>query len=198
MTMRKLPLEFLLAASTLVLGGCAARGDPWICSDYRSTRNCVGGPYLQEGHIGIDFGADAGTEVISATYGTIISMQTNDCSGFEITVETDMVGRHGESEGKVFAVYAHAKPLESLKVKQKVKPGDPIGRVIPLLGTSCYASREHLHYELRVYNVRALHINPHQYWVDGSDKPTCFEDGAVIPAGKAVAPVRCKNPGPKG
>jgi hypothetical protein len=192
--MRRLSLQILLTTCTLLLGGCAVRGDPWICNDYRSAYNCIGGPYLPGGHQGIDFGADAGTEVISATYGTIVSMRSDQCSGFEIRVATDLIGRHGEIEGKVFAIYAHAKPLEGLAVSQAVKPGDPIGKVIPLLGTRCYASREHVHYELRVNNVRELHINPHHYWVDGPNKPTCFKAGSMIPVGKTVAPVRCKTP----
>lgn len=178
------------------MAGCAtkpAAGEPWICNDYRSTRNCIGGPYLPGGHHGIDFGADAGTEVISATHGTVVSMRPDPCSGHEIRVLTDMVGRHGEVEGKVYAVYAHAKPLDGLTVSQVLKPGDPIGKVIPLLGTPCYMSREHVHYELRVNNVRGQDIDPHPYWADGPGKPTCFRRGVAIPAGKAVAPVRCKT-----
>jgi murein DD-endopeptidase MepM/ murein hydrolase activator NlpD len=106
---------------------------------------------------------------------------------------TDMIGRHGELEGSVYAVYVHAKPIDGLTVSQKVKPGDPIARIIPLLHTRCYDSREHVHYELRVNNVRGRDINPHQFWVDGPGKVTCFKEGIVVPPGKTVAPVRCRT-----
>ncbi|MFN9708702.1 MAG: hypothetical protein ACK53K_02855 [Burkholderiales bacterium] len=93
---------------------------------------------------------------------------------------------------QVFAIYAHVKPLDSLKVSQVVKPGDPIGKVIPILGTPCYNSKEHVYYELRINNIRGLHINPHQYWVDDPNRPTCFKARAAVPAGKAVARLKCQ------
>jgi len=188
-------IRLMAAAVVLFASGCATRSDPWICSDYRSTRNCIGGQYLPGGHHGIDFGVDAGTEVISATYGRVARLRTDKCVGYQIEVETDMVGRSGEVEGRVFAIYAHAKPIDGLAKSQEIKPGDPIAHVIPLLGTSCYGSREHVHYELRVKNDASLDIDPHQFWVDGPSKVTCFKAGAIIPPGKAVAPVQCQAKG---
>jgi murein DD-endopeptidase MepM/ murein hydrolase activator NlpD len=119
-------------------------------------------------------------------------MRSDPCAGYQIVVATDMVGRHEESEGNVYAVYAHAKPLDGLTVSQKLKPGDPIARIIPLLNTKCYMSREHVHYELRVKNKVGRDINPHQFWADGPGKVSCFKEGMLVPPGKTVAPIRCR------
>ncbi|MDB5815064.1 MAG: hypothetical protein JWN23_2181 [Rhodocyclales bacterium] len=180
----------LIATCVLLLVGCATRGDPWICNDYLSSTNCVGGAYLPGGHRGIDFGADAGTEVISATYGTVVRINPNPCSGYDIFVATDMVGRYKDVVRPVYVAYAHFKPI--VIVSQKVKPGDLLGHIIPLLHTSCYGSREHVHYELRVNNEPGHDIDPHQFWADGPGKVTCFREGMVVPPGKAVAPIRCR------
>lgn len=190
MTKAKLP-HFGPSAAAVILAGCASTGAPMICSDYLSTRNCIGGRYLEGGHHGIDFRADPGTEVISATRGTVTRLQTDPCYGYSITVATDLVSRMDGVDEPVYAVYAHAKPIDGLKVSRKLNPGEPIGRVIPLLGTTCYGSREHVHYELRVRNAASRHIDPHQFWADGPGRVSCFKPGTEVPSGRAVAPVRC-------
>jgi murein DD-endopeptidase MepM/ murein hydrolase activator NlpD len=177
----------LFSVLVLLTSGCATTGG--ICSDYLSQVNCIG--RSREIHHGIDFRGPAGTEVISATHGTVVRTLFNECAGYIIVIRTDIVARGGDAEGPVFARYAHTEPLADLKISQEVKPGDVIGRIIPLRHTSCYASAEHTHYELRVLNAADRHIDPHQFWVNGPGQVTCFADGVVVPAGKAVAPLRC-------
>jgi murein DD-endopeptidase MepM/ murein hydrolase activator NlpD len=175
-------------ALVLILAGCAADTGR-VCSDYQSIINCAG--KRRDIHDGIDFRGPAGTEVISATHGTFVRRSFHECPGHSFTIRTDIVARHGEVEGPVYAAYVHAEALPHLKPGQKVKPGDPVGRIIPLRGTSCYASAEHVHYELRVRDNARRHINPHQFWVDAPRTMTCLTDGLVVPPGKAVVPLRC-------
>ena len=176
-----------LAAFWFSPGGAALAQD--LCSDYRSVRNCVF--ERRPIHNGIDFGGVAGTEVISATYGTVIRRNFDECSGHGLTVKTDFTARSGEIEGPVFVRYAHVEGYKDMQPGRALKPGDPIGTTIPLRHTPCHGSREHVHYELRINANPKLHINPHAYWADGDGKVTCFRDGMAVPAGKAVAPIRC-------
>ena len=144
-------------------------------------------------HHGIDFAARPGTPVISASFGEIAWMQANRCSGYDIVIKTTIrvpQGNRGR-RAPIYAIYSHAKPLANLSVGDRVRPGDELGRVIPLLGTPCYASKPHVHFELRVDNRRALHTNPHRFWADGPGAVTCFRAGREVPADKIVAPLRC-------
>jgi murein DD-endopeptidase MepM/ murein hydrolase activator NlpD len=160
-----------------------------ICSDYRSRINCIG--KKRDLHHGIDFGAPAGTEVIAAMHGTFQRRTFDECAGHGMRVETAWTARSGDLEARVLVVYAHVEALAHWKTGQEVKPGDVLGRIIPLRKTRCYGSREHVHYELRVGGFSDRAIDPHAYWAGGLRKPGCFKDGMVVPAGKAVAPLRC-------
>jgi murein DD-endopeptidase MepM/ murein hydrolase activator NlpD len=171
----------------LLLGTGAGAAE--ICSNYRSESNCAGS--RRPLHEGIDFRGDTGTVVVSATHGTVVRFEFSECAGNSITVRTDIVARHEDVEGPVYARYVHTEPLEELKVGQKLRPGDPIGRIIPLRKTRCYSSATHTHYELRVRDSARRHINPHPYWVGGEGRHGCYRPGMEVPAGKAVAPLRC-------
>jgi murein DD-endopeptidase MepM/ murein hydrolase activator NlpD len=160
-----------------------------ICSDYRSRVNCVG--KKRDLHHGIDFGAPAGTPVIAATHGTFQRRTFHACPGHGIRVQTALVGRSGDIEAPLVAVYAHTEALEHWKTGQEVRPGDVLGHVIPLRGTRCYGSREHVHFELQVGGFNDRAIDPHAYWSTGARKPGCFREGIAVPPGKAVAPLRC-------
>lgn len=70
-TARVLAVAILLAA-----GGTVIAQD--LCSDYQSRRNCIG--KNRAVHNGIDFGGVAGTEVISATYGTVVERNFDECT----------------------------------------------------------------------------------------------------------------------
>jgi murein DD-endopeptidase MepM/ murein hydrolase activator NlpD len=184
------PLRVWLPAAVLLLaGGCATTGT--ICSDYRSTINCIGG--TRPVHEGIDFRGNPGTEVISATRGTVAKKLFNQCAGHGIAIKTDIVARRGDIEGPVYAFYWHVEPIAGLRISQRVEPGDLIGKIIPLRRTHCYGTAEHVHYELRVGDVPGADISPHPFWAQGPRKVTCFENGISVPEGKAVAPLRCSR-----
>jgi murein DD-endopeptidase MepM/ murein hydrolase activator NlpD len=182
-----------LVAATLCLAALAAHArSDMICSDFEGRTNCMGKP--RQLHGGLDFGAPFGTEVISATHGTFVDRTYSDCPGHGFVIRTDIRSQHGDFKGPVYAYYVHAEALPHLKKGDKIKPGDPVGKIIILRGTPCYASREHVHYELRVGTSSRRYIDPHAFWVDGpgKDKTTCFREGMTVPPGKAVAPLRCR------
>ena len=182
------PVRLVLALALLPAAAGAAIGQD-LCSDYLSNMNCIS--QRRPIHHGIDFGGVAGTEVISATHGTVTRRNFDECSGHGLTVKTDFSAQAQGVEGPVFVRYAHVEAHEDVKAGRVLKPGDPIGRTIPLRRTKCHSSREHVHYELRVKADNKLHINPHAYWADGEGKVTCYKDGMTVPPGKAVVPIRC-------
>ena len=185
-----LPLfRICVFAALFAAAGTAIAQD--ICSDYLSRTNCVGG--RRPVHRGADFGGQAGTEVISATHGTVVGKTFDKCAGHGIVIKTDIVARHEDVEGPVYVRYAHVEAYAELKVAQTVQPGDALGKIIPLRNTRCYGSREHVHYELRVMGNAERHISPHEFWADGAGKVTCLAAGASVPPGKAVAPLRCSR-----
>lgn len=180
-------VRVLVIVLFLAAGEAASAQD--LCSNYQSRVNCVG--KKRPVHNGIDFGGVAGTEVISATHGTFVRRTFDECSGHGITVRTDFTARDAIGEGPVYVRYAHVEAYPNYKSGRQLSPGDPLGTTIPLRRTPCHASREHVHYELRIDADPKRHIDPHAYWADGPAKVTCYRNGMTVPPGKAVAPIRC-------
>ena len=174
-------------AALLLAAGLAQGQD--LCSGYLSTKNCIN--QRRPVHHGMDFGGVAGTEVISATYGTVVRRNFDECSGHGLTVKTDFLAPDGGVEKPVFVRYAHVEGYPNVQPGLNLKPGDPLGTTIPLRHTKCHGSREHVHYELRIEADANRHIDPNPFWADGPGKVTCYQDGMTVPPGKAVAPIRC-------
>lgn len=102
-------------------------------------------------HGGIDFGNSLGTPVCAAAQGTVLQTTV-------ITTAQDYDGSRGGSYGQyividhgggVTTLYAHLSEF-------KVSAGDIVskGQVIGLMGTSGHSTGSHLHFELKVNNVR--------------------------------------------
>lgn len=180
--MSKAPSSAVVAL-LLAVGGPAAAQD--MCSGYQSSINCIG--KKRPLHNGMDFGGPAGSEAISATYGTVVERNFDECSGHGLTVRTDF----SLYESPVYVRYAHVEGYPRIQRGVALKPGDPIGTLIPLRHTRCHGSRTHVHYELRVNGDPKRPIDPSPYWADGPGKVTCFREGMVVPPGKAIAPRRC-------
>lgn len=144
-------------------------------------------------HQGIDFGAAPGTAIISVSHGEIAWMQPNACSGYDIAVKTTILAPRvpGRPPEPIYAVYSHARAFANLAVGDQVKPGDELGRVLPLLGTPCYTSKPHVHFELRFNNKRAQPANPHRFWALGPGRVTCYRADEAVPQDKIVAPLAC-------
>lgn len=193
--------------ASLALVGCVASRDIEVtvpnglnlASDYLSIRGPDGQPRGKHGaHDGVDFAAPAGTEVISASYGKVLTIHNDKQAGLTILVEvpgTDytIVYAHLSAAGLGGAEF-HTKTSDVRKF-QEVKPGDRIG----VIGDSRRLSRvstDHVHLSVRVSRgYRADHVNPHQFWYGEPGKVKCFEPGRVYSKKVfgLVAPLPCEK-----
>ena len=90
-------------------------------------------------HKGMDFAAEAGTEVLAAVDGTVVSIFTKDqLYGAVITVKHDNCMQ---------TVYKYIDPVETLKVGDKVNRGDVIAKVAKATGAE-NKEGDHLHFEV--------------------------------------------------
>lgn len=90
-------------------------------------------------HQAMDFGAPAGTEVMAAVDGTVISIVENDMLDYAVVKIS-----HAND---LTTVYKFIDPAEGLKVGQKVSRGQVIGTVAVASGGE-NADGEHLHFEV--------------------------------------------------
>ncbi|MBQ8685305.1 MAG: M23 family metallopeptidase [Clostridia bacterium] len=103
------------------------------------------------GHKGMDFAAEAGTQVFAVDAGTVESIYKDDLLvGTEITID------HGDG---VKSVYRFVDELEGLKVGDTVEKGEAIATVAAATGNE-YRDGAHLHFEMYEQGVN---IDPNVY-----------------------------------
>ncbi len=96
-------------------------------------------------HQGMDFSANAGTQVLAAVDGTVKEVSLKDTLyGAVVTIE------HADG---VVTVYKYIDPSETLKAGATVKRGDVIGQVAKATGAE-NAVGDHLHFEVFKNNVQ--------------------------------------------
>lgn len=177
-----------------------------ICSDYGSKQSCSGGKYFtieytrDEGnvptyeHRGIDFRAEIGTPVFAATSG-ILNWSGYDSCGGAVVVRSDILAPDPKTgiTVRVYAFYVHIDPAITGMVR--IRAGDLIGRIQDpktIKAEGCNRAVPHVHYAMRTTEYPSLRtIDPHQFWIGGRGKATCYVEGITVPADKAVAPLRC-------
>ena len=156
---------------------------PKILSDYGDWLGVRRGSRDQE-HAGIDFAgrvgnnpyAGAGAPVLAAADGKVLTARWNDQRGFIITIA------HGrDADGNyLWSLYFHNQEI-LVEIGQEVKRGQRIATV----GSTGWGSAGVPHVHLYLYkgtNAKftpqqngQFPVNPHEYWVDGPFKPTCFD-----------------------
>ena len=95
-------------------------------------------------HEGMDFGCEAGSEVLAAVDGKIKSVVTDDrLYGGVVTIE------HANG---IVTVYKYVEPAENLKEGTEISRGDVIGKVLKATGAE-NASGDHLHFEVYENNI---------------------------------------------
>ncbi len=102
------------------------------------------------GHMGIDFAAEAGTEVVAAYDGTIESVTTSYLQGTTVTID------HGNG---LKSVYNSIDADEKLEQGKKVKKGDVLG-VVSDNNRQEYKDGPHLHFEVIENGIK---IDPETY-----------------------------------
>jgi murein DD-endopeptidase MepM/ murein hydrolase activator NlpD len=191
-------------SSLLVVAGCVAQESGWATSylpDHNAKIPVVmprGAPSISQqfyrdpdgsGHLGIDVVDRIGTPVLAAAGGQVIDSYFEPAYGNRVTID------HGPNTNGLrdITVYKH---LNS----RKVSKGDGVGRgqMIATLGnTGALAGGiPHLHFEVR-REVRPQvfrAIDPHEVWVGGVGKVSCFDPAARIePDGfRTTYPVPCR------
>lgn len=108
-----------------------------VSNDYGFWYNKTLNSYYE--HKGMDFVAEAGTEVLAVQAGTVESIYKEDLlSGTEIVVD------HGNG---LKTVYRFVEEAEGLKVGDKVEKGQTIGKIAEANGDE-YKEGAHLHFEI--------------------------------------------------
>lgn len=102
------------------------------------------------GHMGIDFSAEAGTDVVAVYSGTVESITTSYLKGTTITVD------HGNG---LKSIYNSIEANENLKEGQAVSKGQVIGAVSDN-NRQEYKDGPHLHFEV---TLNGEWVNPYDY-----------------------------------
>jgi len=153
-------------------------------------------------HSGIDFGAPAGTPVLSASFGTVVDVSFTACSGGSVIVKHPAKHQPSTRSGPggaaglgqdIFVIYVHINP--SVKKGDRLTPGQTIATIAVSARLPC-ARGDHLHFMVS-YKQRKLAIhtlNPHRFWVDGSYQLSCYDKGAIYSSKKfaIISPIKCK------
>jgi hypothetical protein len=124
-------------------------GPLWVTGYFGEQRSFNGGP-VQGHHGGTDFGAPAGTPILSTNDGVVVMSGHYRIRGILVVVD------HG---GGVFSLYGHMQE-RTVTVGDMVKKGDVIGYV----GSTGLSTGPHLHWEMSVSGVLVDGLR----WLDGS------------------------------
>jgi murein DD-endopeptidase MepM/ murein hydrolase activator NlpD len=108
-----------------------------VLNDYGFYHNQTLNTYHE--HTGIDFSAEAGTDVFAVAGGVVESVYTDD-----ILLGTEIVVDHGDG---LKTVYRFVTEAEGLKVGDKVEKGEVIATVAEANGNE-YKDGAHLHFEV--------------------------------------------------
>lgn len=101
-------------------------------------------------HQGIDYSADAGTEVYAMADGKVVSVVLNDVTGNSITIE------HADG---IQTIYRFVDAVQGLNAGDTVKQGQVIATVAEPYGTE-YLDGTHLHLEMK---VESKNVDPSKY-----------------------------------
>ncbi len=123
----------------------------WPCPGYSTITSEFGMRYhpvlrVNKVHTGIDISAPKGASVVAANAGTVITAKTNKAYGNYVVIN------HG---GGKATLYAHMSGI-SVSTGQSVKKGQQVG----LVGSTGYATGNHLHFEVIVNGTQ---VNPISY-----------------------------------
>lgn len=108
-----------------------------LTNDYGFFYNQTLNAYYE--HVGVDFSATAGTEVMAAQAGTVEGVYTGD-----VLTGTEIIIDHGDG---VKTVYHFVQAVEGLSAGDKVEQGEVIATVAEANGSE-YKDGAHLHFEI--------------------------------------------------
>jgi len=155
-------------------------------------------------HQGIDIIGSKNQPVIAIADGKVLETTVEDCW------RATMIIDHGESvDGKkLIVIYGH---LGEFLVNENdyVKRGDKIAKLPKKIEYRCMARVRHLHLQIGQeyckkeekdnwgckYFIKDFYrsLNPHNYWADGPNKVSCFEDNKDFVKGVITYPFACNK-----
>ena len=113
-----------------------------VCNDYGFYYNKTLNQYHE--HMGVDFVAAVGAEVVASEKGTIENIYQND-----VLTGTEIVINHGNG---LKTVYRFVDVKDGIRVGASVKKGDVIGTIAEATGEE-YKDGAHLHFEIKKNGV---------------------------------------------
>ena len=158
-------------------------GAPSIAQGFKGETN----EDTQFGHAGFDIVAAIGTPILAVAPGEVTTVTGDPMSGKRIVIDH---GKDGSGTG-YSTRYFHL-DSQLVKIGDQVKRGQIIGRVG---ATGLLAPYSHLHFELHRGEGFGQAVNPHDYWLDGPGRVTCFVPGTNVQASqfRMTYPVKCKT-----
>ncbi len=145
-------------------------------------------------HDAIDIEGYIGETILAAADGVVFRSHWNNVGGNRIVIE------HGQdADGNYLrTVYLHLTE-RSVEVGQKVKRGQLIG-TLGVTGSGASGRVPHLHFSVykgptKEYSKQWNHANPHDYWLDGPYRITCYDPARKYPTSpiRFTYPVECKR-----
>ena len=139
----------------------------------------------QNAHVGLDIVAAVGTPVLAVAPGEVTAVTGDPLSGRRIVID------HGKDRsGTGYSTRYFHLDSQLVKIGDQVKLGQVIGRVG---ATGLLAPYPHLHFELHRGDGFGQAVNPHEYWLDGPGRVTCFVPGTSVRASqfRMIYPVKC-------
>ena len=140
-----------------------------------------------DGHVGIDIVATAGTPVLAVASGEVRAVTGDPFSGKRIVIDH---GKDGSGTG--YSTHYFHLDYQLVKTGDRVNRGQIIGRVG---ATGLLAPYAHLHFEIHRGDGFGQAVNPHEYWLGGPGRVTCFAPGASVQTERfrIIYPVECKT-----
>jgi len=159
-------------------------GAPSIAQEFKGNTN-EDSVYAVYAHAGLDIVAMIGTPVLAVAPGEVTAVTGDPLSGKRIVID------HGKDRtGTGYSTRYFHLDSQLVKIGDQVKRGQIIGRVG---ATGLLAPYPHLHFELHRGDGFGQAVNPHEYWLDGPGRVTCFMPNTSIQASqfRMIYPVKC-------
>ena len=155
-------------------------------------------------HQGIDIIGRANEPIIAISDGIVLETTIEDCWGGTVIVD------HGKTfDGKnMIAIYGHVGEF-LVNENDKIMRGDMIARLPSKIKYRCMARVRHLHLQIGQryckkeekdnwgckYFIKDFYrsLNPHDYWADGVNNVSCFNDKKSFKNGTITYPFKCKK-----
>ena len=174
-----------------------------IISDFKS-RHGVNGRTRVNIHQGIDIIGSNEEPIIAIADGKVLETGITYCEGPSVVID------HGESLDKrrLITIYSHTGEF-MVKEGDFVKRGTIVAKLPSDIKYPCMARVRHLHLQIGQeycekeekntwgcgFYIKDLYnsLNPHDFWADGVNKVTCFDENKVYSKGTITYPFICNK-----